>query len=431
MNIRKEAAGVLCEVLRDGRSLTTALEVPKRRLPVGNDRGLLQSLCYGTLRWYFRLDIILNYLLRKPLKKKDFEIRVLALLGLYQIAFSRVKPYAAVSETVAAVGHQSWAKSLLNAVLRSYQRNREQIDKMADREDPGRTGHPLWLLRELQQHWPGHAEGICLANNALPPMVLRVNRKKCTRDRYLEMLKIKGLEASPIEFGPDAVHLIKPLNVGALPGFQEGLVSVQDGAAQFAAYLLETKPGHRVLDACAAPGGKTAHILELNASLKELVAVDIDAQRVIRISENLGRLELEATVVVGDLLNHSAWWDGQLFDRILLDAPCSATGVIRRHPDIKILRRPGDIPVLSKKQKKFLEVGWAMLAPGGMLVYSTCSVLPNENHEQIRHFMKSHPDAQERAIEQDWGRRCPSGRQTLPGESGMDGFYYARLLKPE
>lgn len=429
MNIRKTAADVLCEVLRDGRSLTAALETSKRKLSDAKDRGLLQSFCYGTLRWYFRLDVILIQLLRKPIKKGQFEIRVLALLGLYQLAFSRVKPYAAVSETVAAVGHQRWARSFLNAVLRSYQRNREHFDAVADREDQSRTAHPGWLFRELKQSWPDNVEEICMANNSLPPMVLRVNQKKCNRKQYLEILDRVGLKAHPTEFSPDAIHLDQPVDVDRLPEFHRGFVSVQDSAAQLAAQLLDPAPGHRVLDACAAPGGKTAHILEHYPSIKELVAIDIDPKRVIRISENLDRLDLGATILVGDLMDHSAWWNGQLFDRILLDAPCSATGVIRRHPDIKILRRPEDIDFLSETQEKLLGVAWSMLAPGGMLVYSTCSVLPIENHEQIVRFINSHPDAKENIIEKSWGRSCPRGRQTLPGEHGMDGFYYACLSK--
>lgn len=429
VNTRSVAAAVLCEVLADGRSLTAALDRGRSRLAPGKDRAFVQSLCYGTLRWYFRLDIILDQLLRKPFKEKDTDIRVLALLGLYQIAFTRVKPYAAVSETVAAVRGKAWAKSVLNGLLRTYQRNREEMDSVADALVVGRTAHPEWLVKELHHNWPDAAEQVLEANNQLPPMTLRVNRTKCSRDEYLQKLVLAGVFGAPLKWSPEAIGLEHPVDVEQLPEFQAGFVSVQDVAAQFAARLVDVRPGHRVLDACAAPGGKTSHILESNSSLEEMVAVDIDPARVARISQNLARLGLQATVVTGDVMNPGEWWDGRLFDRILLDVPCSATGVIRRHPDIKILRRPSDVETLSCTQRELLEMGWSMLAPGGMLVYSTCSVLPKENHEQIETFIGSHPDVREKSIEHGWGIKCSHGRQILPGESLMDGFYYACLLR--
>lgn len=420
---------MLCRILADGRSLTSALDAAKTALPPGRERAFLQTLCYGTLRWYFRLDFILRHLLRKPFHKKDLDIYVLALLGLYQIACTRVKPHAAVAETVACATHKKWAKPVLNALLRSYLRRREHLDALADRDDPARSAHPAWLLSELKRCWPDRVDGICAANNDLPPMVLRVNRKRLSRDEYLGRLHGAGLEAFPLEFSPEAVQLVRPVDVEKLPGFHDGLVSVQDCAAQFAAHLLDVRAGHRVLDACAAPGGKTAHILELNGSIKDLVAVDTNPERAARVSQNLERLGLEATVLAGDLLNARTWWDGQPFDRILLDVPCSATGVIRRHPDIKILRRAEDIRSLSETQLKLLEAAWPMLVRGGLLVYSTCSVLAQENHEQIERFMEVHPDAREIPLEPSRGIRCSRGTQILPGESGMDGFYYARLAR--
>ncbi|MGH8551615.1 MAG: 16S rRNA (cytosine(967)-C(5))-methyltransferase RsmB [Methylococcales bacterium] len=429
MNIRKIAVNVLFEVLARGRSLTTTLDQAKSCLPAGRDRALLQSLCYGTLRWYFRLDRILKLLLRKPINKKDLDIYVLALLGLYQIAYTRVKPYAAVAETVAAAEHKKWAKPLLNAVLRTYLRGREEFDQVTDRDASSRTSHPAWLLAELQRFWPDHAEAICAANNTLPPMVLRVNRKRCSRDEYLEILKAEVVQAFPVEFSPEAVQLVDAVDVERLPGFHAGLVSVQDCAAQFAARLIDAKAGHRVLDACAAPGGKTAHILESATSLQEMVAIDINPNRAARITQNLDRLGLKATVFAADVLDRSSWWDGELFDRILLDVPCSATGVIRRHPDIKLLRQPEDIEAVSETQQNLLAAAWSMLAPGGLLVYATCSVLAQENHEQIARFMESHNDAREIPIESIRGIRCPYGSQILPGGSGMDGFYYARLSR--
>nr|MCS5571566.1 16S rRNA (cytosine(967)-C(5))-methyltransferase RsmB [Pseudomonadales bacterium] len=282
---------------------------------------------------------------------------------------------------------------------------------------------------ELRHNWPDAAEQVLEANNQLPPMTLRVNRTKCSRDEYLQRLVLAGISCAPLKWSSEAIGLEHPVDVEQLPEFQAGFVSVQDVAAQFAARLVDVRQGHRVLDACAAPGGKTSHILESNSSLEEMVAVDVDPARVARISQNLARLGLQATVVTGDLMNPGEWWDGRLFDRILLDVPCSATGVIRRHPDIKILRRPNDVDTLSDTQRELLEMGWSMLAPSGMLVYSTCSVLPKENHEQIETFIESRADVQEKSIETDWGIKCSHGRQILPGESLMDGFYYACLLR--
>ena len=389
----------------------------------------MQNLCFGTLRWYYRLDKILSHLLEKPLKTKDLDIRVLTLLGLYQIAYTRMKPYAAVSETVAAVGRKTWAKPLLNAILRSYLRKKDELDRRADQDLVSRTAHPEWFIRAVQQAWPDQAEAICAANNCQPPMVLRVNRKRCNRDYYLHLLENGDFQAEPLAFGEDGIRLKKPVEVEKLPGFFDGLVSVQDGAAQLAAEILGAQSGHRVLDACAAPGGKTAHLLELGAPFTKLVAVDIDPDRTRSIEENLARLGLQATVHVADFAEFAALPSQDFFDRILLDVPCSATGVIRRHPDIKLLRRPQDIENLCVSQQILLEAAWALLAPGGILVYSTCSVLTQENNEQIERFMNRHPEARELPIDAQWGIRCDFGRQILPGEADLDGFYYARLQR--
>lgn len=423
------AAHVLLEVLKEGRSLTRALEFHKSRLSSGADRALVQSLSFGTLRWYYRLDYVLRQLLEKPLKTKDIDIRVLALLGLYQIGYTRVKTHAAVSETVAAAGRKTWAKPLLNAVLRSYLRKQEEVDRLADQEASSRTAHPEWLLRELGRSWPEHAEAICAANNCLPPMVLRVNRTRCGRDQYLQMLKAQDFRAEPFEFCAQGIRLEKPVDVEKLPGFFEGLVSVQDGAAQLAAGLLEAQSQHRVLDACAAPGGKTAHLLEGGARFQKMIAVDMDSERALAISGNLARLGLQASVWTGDFKDFSADSEPGMFDRILLDVPCSATGVIRRHPDIKLLRRREDIENLVETQRTLLDAAWVLLAPGGILVYSTCSILRQENDEQIEGFMKRHPEAREMPIDAQWGIRCRFGRQIFPGEKDMDGFYYARLQR--
>lgn len=428
INSRKLAAQILYKVVVEGGSLTKVLaaEIPKIREK--NDRAFVQALCFGTLRWYFRLDFILDKLLKRPIRAKDADIRLLALLGLFQLGFTRVKAHAAVAETVQAASKKTWAKPFLNGVLRSYQRDRQRLEELAAMDPIARTAHPGWMLKKMQD-WPLHRDWILEQNNQQAPMILRVNRSRLTREHYLQLLNDKGIEATAIEFCDSGLCLKLPVDVENLPGFDQGLVSVQDGAAQLAATLLDVKPGSRVLDLCAAPGGKTLHILERCPEIKELVAVDIDPVRSGRIRDNLNRTGLHATLLTEDAAAISGWWDGRLFDRILVDVPCSASGVIRRHPDIKLLRLPEDISVLEQLQQKLLESAWFMLKPGGILLYSTCSIFKQENERQISGFLASHCEAKEIPIQQDWGHQCEFGRQILPGEQNMDGFYYARLLK--
>jgi len=427
LNIRLVAAKVLARVLQDGQSLTAALDNAFPAIDSAKDRAFIQALCYGVCRQYHRLDFILSQLLDKPLK--DADVKALALVGLYQLKFMRVKPHAAVSETVLAARKKPWAKSLINAVLRTYLREQEGLEHKADKCQVAALSHPDWLIKQIEQDWPEQALRIFLENNLQPPMVLRVNLSKTSREDYLQLLTGQDIAAEPVSFCPSAIRLDKPVPVDQLPGFAGGLVSVQDTAAQLAAGLLDVQPGHRVLDVCAAPGGKTAHILETQPQLKELVAVDIDEFRMQRVGENLQRLNLQAKRVVGDAANPASWWDGKPFDRILLDAPCSALGVIRRHPDIKLLRRAEDIGQLQALQKSILQAVWPLLAPGGLLLYATCSILKQENERQVQAFLAEHSDAVELPIDADWGVAGACGRQILTGESAMDGFYYARLSK--
>ncbi|MEI7993868.1 MAG: 16S rRNA (cytosine(967)-C(5))-methyltransferase RsmB [Methylococcaceae bacterium] len=427
MNSRLIAARVLSRVLQDGQSLTAALESALQTVESGKDRAFVQALCYGVCRTYHRLDFILSKLLDKPLK--DTDVKALALTGLYQLKYMRVKPHAAVSETVLAARKKPWAKALINALLRRYLREQDILEQIADTVQVAAVSHPDWLIKQIEQDWPQQAQQIFLENNQQPPMTLRVNLTRSSTDEYLQQLRGMDIEAEAVSFCPSAIILDKPVAVDLLPGFADGLVSVQDTAAQLAAGLLDVQAGHRVLDVCAAPGGKAAHILEHQPQLKELVAVDVDASRMQRVSDTLQRLKLSATLVVGDAAKPEDWWDGQLFDRILLDAPCSALGVIRRHPDIKLLRRAGDIKPLQVLQLNILNAVWPLLAPGGVMLYATCSILKQENEQQIDAFLAEHPDAVELPIDVHWGFEGSHGRQIMTGESAMDGFYYALIRK--
>jgi 16S rRNA (cytosine967-C5)-methyltransferase len=427
LSTRALAAEILIQVVHQGQSLTSALESRLPGLPGANDRAFVQALCYGVSRWYWRLEKLLTLLTRKPIK--DERIHMLALLGLYQLRYMRVKPHAAVGETVASAGPRSWAKPLLNGVLRSYQRGQTGWEARCDEDETAALAHPGWLTECLRRDWPDRYRELLANNNGAPPLTLRVNRRRLTRERYVERLENEGIMARTSESCPSALTLEQALPVEAIPGFAEGDVSVQDGAAQFAADLMDLGPGLGVLDLCAAPGGKTAHLLETCPDLGALVAVDVSAERLCRVRENLDRLGLDATLIAGDATRPADWWEGRPFDRILVDAPCSGTGVIRRRPDIKLLRQPNDIPQLARNQQRILDAAWSLLAPDGQLLYATCSVLHAENEETIGRFLACHADARELPIDAGWGIPVRHGRQILTGMEGFDGFYYARLEK--
>ncbi len=431
MKSRTAAAKVLAQVLGKGRSLGGVLAPALAQLRQDGERALAQEMCYGVLRWYPRLAAILERLLSKPLKERDADVRGLLLLGLYQIIYMRVPDHAAVAETVAAARGlgKPWAGGLVNAVLRNYLRDSAHLLEEVDQNEAAALAHPAWLLELIKNAWPRDWQAIVTANNQRPPMALRVNARHRERDAYLRVLIDAGIAACPAPHTPHGITLEQPIDVERLPGFSEGWVSVQDSAAQLAATLLDVQPGQRVLDACAAPGGKAAHILESQPGI-DLTALDSDAARLKRVNENLRRLHLQARLIEGDAAQPAAWWDGVMYDRILLDAPCSATGVIRRHPDIKVLRRPGDIAALAELQGRMLQALWPLLKRGGMFLYATCSILPQENEQQITHFLTAQTDACEKAIDASWGNPREAGRQILPGENGMDGFYYACLQKP-
>jgi 16S rRNA (cytosine967-C5)-methyltransferase len=425
------ALQLLGRVVFGGQSLSDLLPEGQARLSSPADRALLQELCYGCLRWHYRLHGLTGAMLQRPLKSRDRDLGLLIQLGLYQLLYTRIPPHAAVAETVALARRldKPWAVGLVNAVLRRFQRERSGLLAAADRDPVLRYASPPWLLEALQAAWPERWGAILDACNQRPPMTLRVNLAQGSRDAYRERLSEAGLGARALEAVPSALVLERPVDVDRLPGFADGAVSVQDAGAQLAAGLLDLAPGQRVLDACAAPGGKTGHLLEAEPGLTELVAVDLDPQRLQRVHENLRRLRLQARVCQGDAGAPAGDWAAAPFQRILLDVPCSATGVIRRHPDIRLLRRKADLAALARDQAQMLDAVWPLLAPGGILLYATCSLMPEENERQLLAFLQRRPEARERPLAAAWGHARAVGRQTLPGEADMDGFYYACLEK--
>ncbi|ARU86500.1 16S rRNA (cytosine(967)-C(5))-methyltransferase RsmB [Pseudomonas sp. M30-35] len=430
MNPRLAAAKALSAVLSGKASLGSSLP-PQLDKVEPRDRGLTQELAFGAARWQPRLSALAEKLLQKPFKAADKDVEALLLVGLYQLLYTRVPAHAALGETVGCADKlkKPWAKGLLNAVLRRAQREAEPLLAEMQNDPMVRTAHPRWLQKSLKAFWPEHWEAICAANNAHPPLILRVNRRHGSRDSYLQELQTAGIEAAACTFSRDGIRLIQACDVTTLPGFAEGRVSVQDEAAQLAADLLELAPGQRVLDACCAPGGKTCHILEAEPKLAGVVALDLEPKRLVRVRENLARLKLDAELIAADGRAVDKWWDGQQFQRILLDAPCSATGVIRRHPDIKIARQPEDIPALAELQGELLDALWPTLAVGGIMLYATCSTLPTENTQVIEAFLARTPGARELDIAGPFGLPQPHGRQLLAQEDGHDGFYYAKLIK--
>ena len=428
---RLAAVQAISQVMRNGRNLPDALEGLLSRVPDERDRALAQAMAYGVMRWYWRLDWLLSQLLSTPLKPRDVDIQTSLMLGLYQLMEMRIPDHAAVAETVKLASQlkRPWAKGLMNGVLRNFQRQHDGLLSRMEKDPVARSAHPPWLLHQLQQDWPQDWESITDANNTNPPMTLRVNPAHHSRKVYQDLLAENGFLSEPALHTEYGLTLAQPVGVEQLPGFSHGAVSVQDAAAQLAAQLLDPQPEERILDACAAPGGKTAHIMERQPALGELVALDISEKRSQRLIESLTRLGLSAATRVGDAAQPTTWWDGQPFDRILLDAPCSASGVIRRHPDIKLLRRAEDLPQLTQIQAQILSGLWPLLKPGGMLLYATCSVLQQENSQQLQRFLAAHTDARLMPIKADWGHEENAGRQILPGEDGMDGFFYACIYK--
>lgn len=425
--LRSDAAKVLYEILENGKSSRECLPAIQEGHSE-KDKAWLQEMVFGVLRQLPILQYWLRQLLDKPLKNRYKPVEHLIMLGFYQLAFSRVSTHAAVSETVAATKALNAValKGLVNAILRNFIRQSHAENPPEDQQI--QSGLPKWLYKRLQLAYPELLQEIAVSMQTRPPIWLRVNRHKITINEFCQAMKEQGIDFVRSEQHSDGLILTKGQDITTLPGFDQGWFAVQDGAAQLAACYLDPQANERILDCCAAPGGKTCHIIETQPNLAECVALDIDAKRLERVQQNLDRLGHQASIVVGDAVDLESWWDGTQFDRVLLDVPCSATGVIRRHPDIKWLRKNADIEVLVDLQSQILKQVWKLLKPGGTLLYATCSILPEENYIQISQFLAVNQDATLHPINQSETNEHP-GRQILPGEQQMDGFYYARLLK--
>lgn len=425
MNVRTAAANALNEVRNEKRSLNSVL--PRALDSVREtDRPLLQELLFGCCRWFFFLDDLVNDELERPLPRNEETTRILLVIGAYQLIFTRIPDHAAINETVEAARELQQVKTirLINAILRNISRNEPmEVDERAIA-----LSFPDWFSAKLNNNWPEQAEQVLRASNEHPPMFLRVNTSKTSRDDYIKALQSAEIECSPCDFSSKGVRLHTACDVQKLPFFEDGHVSVQDEAAQLSTPLLDLAPEMRVLDACSAPGGKTCAMLEAEPTLK-VVALDQDANRLKRVTENLDRLGLTAETRAAQAENLERWYEGEPFDRVLLDAPCSATGVIRRHPDIKLLREPADLKNLAELQLELLASLWKTLKVGGKLVYATCSIFPQENARIVERFLASQQDAQLVPIESDWGVDTGFGKQLFPDTNAHDGFFYAVLSK--
>ncbi|MBE0364522.1 16S rRNA (cytosine967-C5)-methyltransferase [Pseudoalteromonas ulvae UL12] len=425
-NLRALAAEVLYQVVDQGQSLNQVLPIAASKVNP-KEKALLQQLCYGVLRYLPSLEHYCRELLAKPLKGKQRVFQFLLYVGIYQLQHMRIPPHAAVAETVNALQalNAPGLKGLVNAVLRNFQRRQDELEQAAEQNEVCKYNHPGWFIKLIKSAYPKQWQQILAANQQQAPMWLRVNQQHHTTQQYLDKLNGASISARLVDGFTDAILLDSACDVFSLPGFADGACSVQDGAAQMAARLLDPQEGERILDACAAPGGKTCHILEL-ANKLDVIALDCDQSRLNRVQENLDRIGLSATLQCADASTPDTWWDKQLFDKILLDVPCSATGVIRRHPDIKWLRRAADIEQLATLQASILETNWSLLKPGGTLIYATCSVLPQENSDQVKAFLAKHQDAVHQPLHNNDTLAQP-GWQFLPELN--DGFYYAKITK--
>ena len=431
MNSRAAAARIVCHVVNDHIALDQAFVRVKLGQFNEQDQRFIRKLSFGTIRWYLRLLPISQQLLHKPLARKHSDVHALLLIGLYQLIYLETPPYAAISETVNAVKtiKKNWATGLINKTLRVFIEQKTQLLARIDKDTATKHALPKWLVSRIEQDWPDQAEAIFNASNTQAPMTIRINPQQTSTTDYLRLLSQAGIDAAAIPTLPYAIQLASPQAVQALPGFSQGTCYIQDAAGQYAAPLLELAPGQRVLDACAAPGSKTTDILASAHALQSLTAIDKDPSRLAKIQENISRLQLSTEHVqlkATDVTDIASWWDGKPFDRILLDAPCSATGVIRRHPDIKLLRRETDIAQQTQQQQLMLNTLWPLLKDDGILLYSTCSILNQENQHNVNMFLEKNPSAQ---LYQQNTHSKLTGWQLLPTKNGSDGFYYAVIKK--
>jgi len=438
---RQTSLKVLKQVF-SGQSLSAVQSQTIDKLEDSRDRGLSNEIVNGVLRWRWRLEFIVSVLLAKPLKQKDIDVQLILLMALYELIECRTPDYAIINEAVDLVrkSGKKWAASLVNAVLRRFTREKEALLASIN-SDQANYSHPDWILDKIKKDWPDDWQRILQENNQRPAFWLRVNQLQNNAEQYKTRLAERELDGEISTLSAQALKLTHGVDVRTLPGFNEGAFSVQDVGAQLTAELVDVDDAHRVLDLCTAPGGKACHLLERYAAMERLVAVEIDEKRMRRVHENLQRLKLLDTtglkskveLIVADVCDYKDWWDGVQFDRILIDAPCSASGIIRRHPDIKTLRRESDIEQLVEIQANILSAAWQMLKPDGELLYVTCSVFKDENQNQISRFLEVNAsgenDAVEVIINTDWGKPCDYGRQLLPGEHDADGFYFCKLKK--
>ncbi len=428
-NPRWIALQVMLRVLDKGRSLDDIFNGSwyQSLSASARDLALSRELAFGLCRWYYALLPLLASRLQKPLRARDRDIEIILLLGLYQLLIMKTGAHAAVNETVSLAKAQQkpWARGLINAVLRTLIREAVELES-----DASAQAYPDWILGRISRDWGERAQPVLVGGNQRPPLTLRVDTRQRGVDEVIENLAADGVEAVKHETVASAIELPQPRDVTSLVGFSDGVLSVQDAAAQIAAELLVCKPGERVLDACTAPGGKAIHLLQQYDDI-ELELLDSNESRLERVRQNLQRVSKSAKLLVGDASKPKEWFSGDNYDAILVDIPCSASGVIRRHPDIKLLRRESDIMPLLALQRKILDALWRLLKPGGKMLYCTCSIFREENEIQIAKFLQRHPECVEVDIcNAAWGERRPNGRQILTGSANMDGFYYALLSKP-
>lgn len=428
-NPRIIANKVIFNLVQNKQTFAKTLPTKLANISSAQQKSFIQELCYGVARWYSQLDFIAKKIIKKPLKAKDLDIYILIIIGLYELMYLRTPQHAVINENVNNARHlnKQWACGLINAVLRGFSRQKTTLLKTISSNIEAKFAHPKWLINKIRRAYPKKWPQILKANNARPPMSLRVNLQQISREKYLQKVN-----AYPCPICPTCITMKKPCAVTELPGFTQGEVSVQDCGAQFAAKLLALKPKQRVLDACAAPGGKTMHILETETDLQELIAIDNNIERLRLVANNLQRIKSyisAAKLIHADISKPESWWDHKPFDRILLDAPCSATGVIRRHPDIKLLKTATDITNLAAQQLTLLKTIWPLLKQDGRLVYVTCSLLPEENDHVISKFLLETANAHIQKVNAPWGIATQLGQQILPGQDNMDGFYYAAISK--